>query len=111
MAAFQEIQIIKRLTEENQPVPRYIKSWEEKSPIILEMEYCKLDLAQFIQLRRRQNLLFSEEELVLVLTDLFRAIEALHALGYAHMDIKPGMLYFTQKTSLLPKRSQNPKIL
>jgi len=72
------------------PVPRYLKSWEDRNPIILEMDYCRLDLAQFIELRRRQNLPFTEEEVVLVLSDVVKALQALHSLGYAHMDIKPG---------------------
>jgi serine/threonine protein kinase len=61
---------------------------------MLELEYCQLDLAQLIQQKRRQNVGFSEAEVVLVLADVLKAIQALHMLGYAHMDIKPGKLLY-----------------
>lgn len=63
------------------------------------MDYCRLDLAQFIELRRRQNLLFTEDEVVLVLSDIVNALQALHSLGYAHMDIKPGRQILIRKYS------------
>lgn len=71
-------------------MPKYIDVLQEKKSISIFMELCDSDLGQLMAERRAHSQTFTEVEILDILVAMSGVLKEMHALEYAHMDIKPG---------------------
>lgn len=110
--ALQEIRILSQLYHPN--IVRYFNSWAERGTIEddndinstaiiknnhgngyylhLQMEYCKIDLKQLLEMRKELNLQQSKN----IFNQILCGIEYIHEKGIIHRDLKPANILITE---------------
>ncbi|CAD8063548.1 unnamed protein product [Paramecium primaurelia] len=87
-----ELKIIDYIKDkQNQNIVRvhYCDQMEEKKMIVIIMEKCESDLKKEIIIRQQSNKMFTEQEAVQIMKQLFNGYKILYQYQIVHRDIKP----------------------
>ena len=69
-------------------IVRYFSSWIESDQLFIQMELCEMTL-----LASRDGECFSETDVVCTLREISSALQHIHDMGIAHLDVKPDNIY------------------
>jgi len=87
----------------NKHVVRYFNSWVEKGQIYIQNEFCDGgSLEQKLADARRDDKVFSEEELHRLLLHLGKGLKYIHSRQLVHLDIKPGNIFLALDPDMEP---------
>jgi len=87
----------------NKHVVRYFNSWVEKGQIYIQNEFCDGgSLEQKLTDARRDDKVFSEDELRRLLLHLGKGLKYIHSRQLVHLDIKPGNIFLALDPDMEP---------
>jgi len=87
----------------NKHVVRYFNSWVERGQIYIQNEFCDGgSLEQKLSDARRDEKVFSEEELHRLLLHLGKGLKYIHSRQLVHLDIKPGNIFLALDPDMDP---------
>ena len=87
-----EEEILKLCESDN--IIKLYKEFKTKNYIILELEYCGIDLSKFIKIKGPLNK--NRELFYNILEQLSEALKILHGKGIIHRDIKPCNIFIDE---------------
>lgn len=71
---------------EHPNIVQFIMAWEEAYEIYMQLEYCKLSLADYVMMGGIPTDTFLWQ----LLSDMSNALNFLHSKNFIHLDVKPG---------------------